>query len=249
MKVLVLTAMLEEAKDFFTTLSFKPYETEGVRCWKHASKETEVFLAHTGIGTEEAAITVTALILQIRPDIILMCGTAGGIASSLEIGDLIIGEKIIHMDLHKIHALLTGTPFESCLQNPNTGELLEIHWESHPHLLALSMANALPRMQKGMIVSSNIFPAPQHLFAEMVALGCHAIDMEAAGVNRAARRFGKIPVLTIRAISNLLDETGADRGTPENGMDVCSTRLAEFLKIFLIKINETNPHFTLTALQ
>ena len=67
--------------------------------------------------------------------------------------------------------------------------------------------------------------------------------MESSGICRAVERFNNIPALSIRAISNLLDEKGHDRGTPANGMTICSQRLAEFVLPLLPMILDNKQAF------
>lgn len=248
LKILVLTAFPREASDFLEALRAKgsliPHPVQGVgTCLRQALVEDDIFFAHTGLGTEDTAISVTALLLQIEPDVVLMCGTAGGTNPEFKVGDLVIGTEVIHIDLHSIHEVLRDTPFAECLVNPNTSVALEVSWPADSSLLELCRNVSLPGIHLSKIFTSNTFPSPHHVFELITSLGGGAIEMESSGVCRAVQRLGGIPAISVRAISNLLDEKGADRGTPAGGMEMCSKKLSDFLMAALSQILENKKYF------
>lgn len=234
MNVLFLTAVPSESTEFLQTLHAKspltPHPVLGVEsCLKQSLGDNNIFFAHTSIGTEDAAITATTLIPQIKPDCIFMCGTAGGAKSTLNVGDIVVGNEIIHLDLYSIHEILRGTAFEEALVNPNTKNKVEISWPADSQLLSLCKNIALPNIYVDKIFTSNTFPSPPHIFDAIKTLGGGAIEMESSGICRAAKRMGNIPTISIRVISNLLDDKGNDRGTPDGAINVCAKRLSDFL--------------------
>ncbi len=248
MKILVLTAFPKEAGDFLEALRVKapliPHRVKGVEtCLKQSLPEDDIFFAHTGLGTEDAAISVTALLLQIRPDVVLMCGTAGGTNPTFKVGDVVVGTQVVHIDLHSIHAVLADTPFADCLVNPNTASPLEVSWPADSRLLELCGNVTLPGVRFDKIFTSNTFPSPPHVFDVITSLGGGAIEMESSGVCRAVQRLGGVPAISIRVISNLLDEKGGDRGAPTGGMEVCTKQLSDFLMAALSKILENRKRF------
>lgn len=56
--------------------------------------------------------------------------------------------------------------------------------------------------------------------------------MESVGVFKAAK-YHEIPVMTLRAITNLLNASGDDLGTEVDAIDICSERIALFLNQLL----------------
>lgn len=241
MNILFLTAVAKESSDFLSALHaqspLKSYHVLGVEtCLRQSAGENNIFFAHTSLGTEDAAISVAALIPQIQPDAIFMCGTAGGTKSIFNVGDIVVGSEIIHLDLYSIHDILRNTPFAEALINPNTKDEVEISWPADPTLLALCRNVALPDIYFDKIFATNTFPSPQHVFDTIKKLGGGAIEMESSGVCRAAKRMGNIPTISIRVISNLLDENGKDRGAPEGAIEICAKRLSDFLMAVISKI-------------
>ncbi|WP_249604785.1 5'-methylthioadenosine/S-adenosylhomocysteine nucleosidase [Chromobacterium sp. IRSSSOUMB001] len=184
----------------------------------------QLYLAETGVGTEDAALTTLALLQQRDIDLVLFLGTSGAVGDGWGIGDVVAGNKVVQMDLYGIDKILKGTPFESCLFNSNTHGQLETEWDADPYWLA--KLKALPRVKPGLIFSSNQFPVPADKFPAMLELGRGVIEMESSGVMRAARRVGSTPVLVLRAVSNIIDGQGQDTGTPEHGIELCAERLS-----------------------
>lgn len=243
MKLLIMTAFHREAAVFLQRLTelapLTAVEVPGMASCLHARLATgEIYYAATGLGTEEAAIATTALLPKLTPDAVIMAGTAGGAHPDYRQGDLVLGGEVLQLDLLSIHALLENTPFADCLENPNSHGKLEIRWPSEAKLLQAALRTGMPRLHSGKIFSSNSFPAPAQSFASIAQLGGGAIEMESAGVFRAANRFGPTPALAVRAISNLLDERGRDLGTGEHGVEDCAGRLADFLMALIGQLHQ-----------
>ena len=197
-------------------------------CRKLQHQNHLLWLAETGVGTEDAALTTLALLQQRQFDLILLFGTSGAVGDGWAIGDVVVGNRIVQMDLYGINTILKGTPFESCLLNANTGRQLETEWVADPYWLG--RLRGVETVKEGIIFCSNQFPVPQATFPAMLAQGCGVIEMEASGVMRAARRVGAVPVVVLRAISNIVDEQGQDTGTPAHAIDLCAERLASVVQ-------------------
>ena len=197
----------------------------------------EIFISLSGIGTTAAASTTTAFCEALEPDLIIMCGVSGGLSPDMQVGDLVLASKVIDADLYALHSLLKDTPYEACLTDPHTLQPTKNEYIVHPLILDKALIDSIGRLRAGIVATSNTFPAPKSLFTEIKKLGCSAIEMESVGVFKAAEYY-KIPVMTIRAISNLLDESGADLGTKPNALEICSKRLALFLTNFLLHVSE-----------
>lgn len=186
--------------------------------------EHSIIIGLTGIGTTAAAITTTVLCEAYRPDLILVLGVAGGLKPNLHIGDLVLASKIIDIDLHQLPNALKDTPYESTLIDPHLNTLMT--YEYSPPAALVESVSTLPiaRLQTGTIVTSNTFPAPASLFEDIKTLNGCAIEMESSAVFRTAEYYD-IPVITIRAISNLLDENGDDLGTAPDSLERCAKQL------------------------
>ncbi len=238
MRILILGAFTRELDGIlkqFTNL------TETIiakrRCMRTKWDNHDLVISCSGVGTIASASTTTALCERFEPDLIIICGVAGGLDSEQKVGDLVLANKIIDADLFHLSSMLSGTPYETCLTDPHTSKPITNEYIVQPLILDTGASVPVDRLKIGTIVTSNLFPAPKSLFAEIKNLGCSAIEMESVGVFKAAEYYD-IPVMTIRAISNLLNDSGIDLGTDSDALAICSERLAQFLTLFLRRSSE-----------
>src|SRR5699024_7060600 len=61
--------------------------------------ETSVVLLKSGIGKVNAAMSTTILLEIYKPDYVINTGSAGGLDSDLDIGDLVISNEVVHHDV------------------------------------------------------------------------------------------------------------------------------------------------------
>src|SRR3990167_1759987 len=178
MKILILCAFKEELNFFINSFSnLEALEFGKRKCLLLRRDKDEIFISSCGIGTTNAACTTTALCETLSPDLILVCGTAGGLCAGQKTGDLILADSIIDLDLYHLPDIIKGTPFEN-------------------------------------------------------TLNCIAIEMESSAIFNAAQYYN-IPVITLRAISNVIDADGNDRGTADHAIEKCSKQLGKFLIKFI----------------
>jgi len=237
MRIIILSAFQDELTDIingFTNL--KEITISKCRCLLGGWNEHDVYIALSGIGTSASAITTTILCENIKPDLIIFCGVAGGLKPDQQIGDLVLANKIIDADLHLLPTLLKDTPYKNALIDPHTHKNISAHYPVSAQISTIINAFVFENLKQGVIVTSNTFPAPKDLFEEIRQLDCSAIEMESAGIYKAAEYYN-VPVITIRSISNLLDEFGNDLGTKPNALQLCAARLASCLTQLLTHIN------------
>lgn len=233
MRIVILGAFQDELTSITRIfLDLKETMISKCRCWVAQWNNHDIIISLTGIGTSASAITTTILCETLEPDLIIFCGVAGGLKSTQEVGDLILASKIIDADLHQLPVILGNTPYKNTLIDPHTLISTTAEYAIHSSILDLILSFSFERLKTGIIVTSNTFPAPKSLFSEIKGLDCSAIEMESAGVFKAAEYYN-IPVITIRAISNLLDDTGNDLGTRPDALMVCAERLALCLTAIL----------------
>lgn len=241
MKILILTAFLEEAKSLIDTFEYSRELIFAKRkCYQGKANGHDIYVSFSGIGTTSAAATATALCERLEPDCIIMCGSAGGLTAGQKTGDLVIGASVVDIDLYTLPRGLTGTPYEPCLTDPHLAKPLVFEFKPHPLFLDLCADINLPDLSIGKIVTSNTFPAPEASFKTIIELGCNAIEMESTGVLNAVAHYD-IPAIVVRAISNSLDAEGKDLGTPPTALSICSDRICAFLKEVFTKIQALEP--------
>ncbi len=232
MKLLILYAVDTEASQLLQRFSLEEKQIQGCFCWHGRVDNTDVYIARTGIGTTRAAVITTRLSLALKPDVIFYMGTAGGLTPGINIGDMFIGEKIVDADLVHLTDVLKGTPFASGLIEPQQDIPIQFIYQLDAALLTQLLTLDFPRISLGTIATSSTFPAPKDALDVMKNLNSNVIEMEGSGVCYAAYLEG-IPLVIIRVVSNNLDIEGNDLGTSDKALDICATRLADFMMLVL----------------
>lgn len=232
MKLLILYAFDNEINILQQRLSPKAMRIANCTYYQRQINDIDIFLAKTGIGTTRAAVITTRLSLALKPDIIFFIGTAGGLKSGLHTGDLLIGDKIIDIDLVHLPDILKDTPYSSCLIEPHHDMPIKLVYQLDPTLLSHFMRLAFPKTFAGTIATSNTFPAPKEALAVMKSHDSTIIEMEGSGLSYAAFH-DDTPLVVVRAVSNNLDSNGNDLGTPDDAIHQCAVRLADFMMVVL----------------
>ena len=178
----------------------------------------EVVLTTAGMGKVNAAIVTTILADRFRCRSIVVSGVAGGLDPELDIGDVVVADRIIQHDAGLIEGgeLAVYQPGHVPFINPterlgypiDADLLARIKSELAGFPLApLSAAaggrNTPPRIEFGTILSGD-----QYLHCEATRdrfhseLGGRAIEMEGGAAAQVCEAFG-IPWVVIRALSDL----------------------------------------------
>ena len=212
MNILLLSAFPEEQTYYKNNLTITSTSKIGFIDVMHSNIQTaNVYLATTGMGTTNAALVLATLAHELKPDIIFFSGTSGGIDPTLRVGDVVIATDSFDADILSIHDAVIGTPFEGALINPNVKQKTPAFYAMHPELrdLTKSLQPYHHNVVHGRIATSNHFPSPKELFAQIKAHNALVIDMESS----ALYQFGwltQLPVLVVRGVSNVLDHEGHD---------------------------------------
>ncbi len=158
-----------------------------------------VVLAQTGPGNDNAAVVTRHAYDLYRPKVLFFVGVAGGLKDDLRIGDVVIGDRIYD---HREK------------QGPDGGHYRPRDWEAPWWLV-----QHVQRMTYGPEVAGRVRVAPiasgnvvlDEDTSELAGLlrgnydDAAAIEMESAGVCRAAHLVGGLDTLTIRGISDRAD--------------------------------------------
>ncbi|MFI5683308.1 substrate-binding domain-containing protein [Streptomyces sp. NPDC051636] len=157
-----------------------------------------VVLAQTGPGNESAALVTQQAYDAYRPRLVLFVGVAGGLKDQVRIGDVVIGERIY--DYRE-------------KQDPGGAHFRPRDWETQywlvQHVQRMSFGPEVGRVRVAPIASGNVVLDKKE--AELSALlrgnydDALAIEMESAGMCRAAHHIGRLDTLTIRGISDMAD--------------------------------------------
>lgn len=218
----VISAMPEELAFINATLGSFPCEAVTLnrlefKVYNYHSRK--ILVTHTGIGTTFAACITALIDNHFNPDYILLSGTAGGIKPGLKLCDVVIATAAFEAEIQGIFTILKGTPFESSLKHPLKNEWFPAVYAANDELLTAARKVNLPGVTilEGTVVSSNSFPAPKEMFAQIKNMNPYSIDMETS----ALYQYGwlcKKKVIAFRGISNILASDGTDENVHKSDL-------------------------------
>jgi adenosylhomocysteine nucleosidase len=202
MKYGVICAMEEEIKALLDELNLeKETDINGVIFYEGQIHGVDVVLVRSGIGKVEAGITAAILVTNFAVDQLIHSGSAGGIGTGLQVGDVVISTEVAY---HDVDATAFGYEY---------GQLPEqdvARYAADGTLIAkfevAAKSNNL-NVRKGLIVTGDQFIASKEKVQVILgnfpdALCC---EMEGAAVGQVAHQFHK-PFAVIRAMSDTGDD-------------------------------------------
>jgi len=179
--------------------------------WTGTHEGQAFALALSGIGKVNAAAAATLLLAVFDSKVLVFAGVAGGLNPELEVGAVLLGERLGVHDYGRITET-AFTPTRSGLIPIGAPELTELHLVSDPvraNLLRLRerVREALPEPARlGAIATADYFlNCPVTRDGLHVRLGADAIDMESGAVHQVAEAWG-VDCYVIRTLSDLAGE-------------------------------------------
>lgn len=160
----------------------------------------DVALLKSGIGKVSAAMGATLLLEHCKPEAIINTGSAGGLASGLNVGDIVVSHEVRYHDVDVTafgyeYGQMAGCPASFVADN----RLIEA---TERCITALDL-NAV----RGLIVSGDAFingKAPleniRRHFPEAIA-----VEMEATAIGHVCHNY-QVPFVVVRAISDVADK-------------------------------------------
>ncbi len=179
---------------------------------------TEVALLKSGIGKVAAALGATLLLEHCKPDVIINTGSAGGLAPTLKVGDIVVSDEARYHDARyheaRYHdADVTAFGYEY-------GQLpgCPAGFKADDKLIAAAeacIAELNLNAVRGLIVSGDAFingsvglakirhiclAKIRHNFPQAIA-----VEMEATAIAHVCHNFN-VPFVVVRAISDVADQ-------------------------------------------
>ena len=157
----------------------------------------EVVLVRCGIGKVSAARCTQVLIDRFAPGAVINTGIAGGLASGLAVGDIVVADGLVQHDFDAAPiGFVRGCV---CMGDPGA-------------LLAQTAGNAIgaQRVHRGLVATGDQFisGAAAKAAIRRAFPAAMAAEMEGGAVAQAASMSG-VPFAVVRAISDLADGTAA----------------------------------------
>ncbi|KAJ9434171.1 MULTISPECIES: 5'-methylthioadenosine/S-adenosylhomocysteine nucleosidase [Enterobacterales] len=160
----------------------------------------EVALLKSGIGKVAAALGTTLLLQLCKPDVVINTGSAGGLAPTLKVGDIVVSDEVRYHD-----ADVTAFGYE-----PGQMAGCPAAFVADDKLIAAA-ERVIKQLDlnavRGLVVSGDAFingAAPlariRTTFPQAIA-----VEMEATAIGHVCHQF-KVPFVVVRAISDVADQ-------------------------------------------
>lgn len=160
----------------------------------------DVALLKSGIGKVSAALGTTLLLQLCKPDVVINTGSAGGLAATLKVGDIVVSDEVRYHD-----ADVTAFGYE-----PGQMAGCPAAFKADDRLIAAAeqcIAQLGLNAVRGLVVSGDAFingAAPlariRSTFPQAVA-----VEMEATAIAHVCHQFNT-PFVVVRAISDVADQ-------------------------------------------
>ena len=160
----------------------------------------EVALLKSGIGKTAAALGTTLLLELCKPDLVINTGSAGGLAASLKVGDIVVSDEVRYHDADVTAFGYEPGQMAGCPAAFVADEKLIAAAEQVIKQLDL---NAV----RGLVVSGDAFINGAEPLARIRTTFPQAIavEMEATAIGHVCHQF-KVPFVVMRAISDVADK-------------------------------------------
>lgn len=205
----VLGAMEAEVRGLVAHLDLaESGRAAGCDYWLGEFAGRPVVVSRCGMGKVAAAAGVQWVIDRWEPQEVIVCGLAGGLASHVAVGDIVIGESFVQHDLD-------ASPIFPRFEVPGLGI---VHFAADPALTQAAYAAAVrvtvdfagqtgatPRVRRGLIATGDQFVssgAREAILADFPA--ALAVEMEGAAVAQVCHR-NDVPCAVVRVISDSAD--------------------------------------------
>ena len=208
MKYIGIIAAMDEEIDSIRELmqSIVIKNIYGLELIEGKINEKDIILVKCGIGKVNAARTTQLLIDNFDMDYIINVGTAGGLSTHIEIGDVVIGEKLLQHDFDKsAGGNERGYISDLGLYMFSDAKLIE------KAKYSMENVNENFHVHVGTIATGDIFVqdiSVKNKIEEEFHADC--VEMEGAAIAQVCT-LDKIPFIVIRGIS--------DKPNGNNGID------------------------------
>lgn len=196
--------------------------------YKGNIEDKQVVLAQSGIGKVNASITATLLINEFKPDLIINTGSAGSVDSELNIGDIIISNKVYY---HDVNATAFGYKLG---QVPSMPEF----YETDNELIDLAKSSIEQLDLNGIVGEvatgdSFIGSIDQRKVIKSNFPTASVVEMEAGAIAQTCYQYN-VPIIVTRAVSDLADKESDV--TFEEFLKVACVNSSKIVKLLLNRV-------------
>ncbi len=213
----VVAAMREELDALLHVLEpddDAPATVAGRRFHRGRLEGVDVVLTLAGIGKVAGATTASLLLDRFDVDGLVFTGTAGGLATNVQVGDVLIARELLQHDLDasplfpRWEVPLTGRarfPTDARLTDALAEASRAVVTSPPPRLRSFGLQ--APRLHEGLVISGDTFVSSARASADLrkslpEAL---AVEMEGAAVAQVCHDFAR-PFAVLRTVSDRADD-------------------------------------------
>ncbi|HFZ6638042.1 TPA: 5'-methylthioadenosine/adenosylhomocysteine nucleosidase [Streptococcus agalactiae] len=197
MKIGIIAAMEEELKLLVENLEDKSQETVLSNVYYSGRYgEHELVLVQSGVGKVMSAMSVAILVESFKVDAIINTGSAGAVATGLNVGDVVVADTLVY---HDVDLTAFGYDYGQMSMQP-------LYFHSDKTFVStfeavLSKEEMISKV--GLIATGDSFIAGQE---KIDVIKGHfpqvlAVEMEGAAIAQAAQATGN-PFVVVRAMSD-----------------------------------------------
>ena len=227
-KIGVIFAMDEELNELLKLVELEnQYDIFDIPFYECKLEDKELILAKAGVGKVNAARCTQILIDNMDVDCIFNIGVAGSVSSSVNICDIVIGEKLVQHD------------FDITAFNHDKGYIPNIgtvYIESDPYLVKVAEGISIDtKIHIGVIASGDIFCTEEAMSKKInTKFNALCVEMEGASIAQVCY-LSHIPFLVIRSISDSLNEND-NKMAYEKFLEISSGKVASYLKEIILEL-------------
>lgn len=191
--------------------------------------DKECVIVEGGVGKVNAARTAQILIDNFKIDYLLNVGVAGGIDESLNVGDIVIGQRLVQHDFD-----ITAFDHKKGYI-PNIGDYINADEELVNLANKVITSTENTHVKTGTIASGDIFITDQNISKEInKEFAALCVEMEGASIAQVAK-LCNIPFLILRSISDVPNNN--NKVTYEEFLEESTKIIAKVVNNLLKELN------------
>lgn len=201
MKVGIIGAMEQEVTLLRDRIENRQtFQRAGCEIYTGQINGVDLALLKSGIGKVSAALGTTLLLEHSKPDVVINTGSAGGLAPTLNVGDIVVSDEVRYHD-----ADVTAFGYE-----PGQMAGCPAAFLADEKLITLAQA-VIAELQlnavRGLVVSGDAFINGAEPLARIRTTfpKAIAVEMEATAIAHVCHQFA-VPFVVVRAISDVADK-------------------------------------------
>lgn len=221
----IIFAMKEELDALKEIINItKEYQIFDLIFYEGNLNNKKCIMVESGVGKVNASRVTQVLIDNFNVDYVFNIGVAGGVDSSLKVGDIVIGEKLVQHDFN-----ITAFNHERGYV-PKVGMYLY----SDTYLVKLAKEN-IEESKIGVIASGDIFCVDEKMTSKInQKFKALCVEMEGAAIGQTCYLCG-VPFLVIRSVSDIPNNDNVI--TYEEFLLMSSKKVALAMKNLLNNLN------------